>query len=146
MTLGKIRRRLDMDRFLRLGAALCFRSGTRLRLQDLDWAVPLLGESGDRLLWDELCTVGILDSENRVSPHTLERWLGSLVEEWGQGEKSPRLVWTLPEAHPAAPELGSTYLKAILETMKAAQWELVITSPFLQEKGVWRYSARLSEH
>src|SRR5690606_41617109 len=102
----------------------------------LDWAVPLLGEGGDYLLWEELQAAGILDSENRVRPRALARWLGRLMEDEGNRDTTPQLVWTLPDAHPAAPELGSTYRMAVLETVEAAHREVVITSPFLQQKGV----------
>jgi len=136
MTQEEIRRRLDGDRLRRLGAALWFRLGTALRLQDLDWAVALLGEGGDRLLWEELRAAEVLDRENRLRPRPLARWLDSLVKEEEGEERMPQLVWTLPETHPAASELGSTYLKAILETVEAARRELVMTSPFLQEKGI----------
>lgn len=134
MTVGDIRRRLNADRVRRLGAALWFRCGFRLQLQDLDWAVPLLGEGGDCLLWQELQAAGILDAENRIRPRALARWLVRLTED--SLDTTPQLVWTLPDAHPASRELGSTYRLAVLDTVEAAQRELVITSPFLQQSGV----------
>lgn len=135
MTQGEIRRRLNTERLRRLGAALWFRSGMQLCPLDLDWAVALLGERGDHLLWEELQAAGVLDLKNQVNPRALAQWLGSLAEEEG-GKEAPRLVWTLPEMHPAASELGSTYLEAILGTIEAAQQELIMTSPFLQERGI----------
>ena len=136
MTREELRRRLDGNRLRRLGAALWFRLGTQLRLQDLDWAITLLGEGGDRLLWEDLQAAGVLDRKSQLHPRALARWLDSLVEEKDGEERTPQLVWTLPETHPAASKLGSTYLRAILETVEAAQRELVMTSPFLQEKGI----------
>lgn len=133
--LEELRRRLDLDRLRRLGAALWFRAGDRLDPRDLDWAVPLLGEGGDRLLWEALQEAGVLDSESRIRPDALAWWLGSLAK--GRMEKRmPRLVWTLPEAHPAFPEHGSTYLQAILEVVESAREELVMTSPFIHERGI----------
>jgi phosphatidylserine/phosphatidylglycerophosphate/cardiolipin synthase-like enzyme len=131
----ELRRRLDMDRLRRLGAALWFRAGARLSPRDLDWAVPLLGEGGDLLIWEALREAGVLDSEGRIRPDALAAWLGDLAGE-RPGEITPRLVWTLPEAHPSFPEHGNTYLQAVLETVDGAREELVMTSPFIHERGI----------
>jgi phosphatidylserine/phosphatidylglycerophosphate/cardiolipin synthase-like enzyme len=130
----ELRRRLDMDRLRRLGAALWFRAGACLSPQDLDWAVPLLGEGGDILIWEALREAGVLDSEGRIRPDALAAWLGDLAGE-RPGEIT-RLVWTLPEVHPSFPEHGNTYLQAVLETVDGARKELVMTSPFIHERGI----------
>ena len=133
--LEELRRRLDMDRLRRLGAALWFRAGARLNPRDLDWVVPLLGEGSDLLIWEALREAGVLDSEGRIRADALAWWLGNLAME-GTEEHTSRLVWTLPEAHPAFPEHGGTYLQAILEVVESARQALVMTSPFIDERGI----------
>jgi phosphatidylserine/phosphatidylglycerophosphate/cardiolipin synthase-like enzyme len=128
---------LDTDRLRRLGAALWFGVGTRLRLADLAWAMPLLGEGADQAVWESLHEAGVLGSDGVVQAEPLARWLGHLASGGTpQPAEEPVIVWTLPAQHPAAAEHGSLYADAILDVVNHARRELLMTSPFMQEQGV----------
>ena len=129
--------RLDQHGIARLGAALWFKVGQELSPADIDWAKPLLGEDGDRLLWETLTEASAISTDRILEPGPLARFLWEI----SAGENQllvdcPSLVWTLPPQHPKSGMLGGTYLKAIIEIIELAQKSLLMTSPFLQEHGI----------
>lgn len=132
----ELRSRLDNDKLRRLGAALWFRVGTRLYLADLSWAVPLLGEGADRLIWESLHEVSVQSMDGIVQARPLACWLEELSCDIQKIEYYPRIVWTLPERYPTLAKVEESYLNAILELFSETQKDLLIVSPFLHKQGI----------
>ena len=137
---------LDGQKVARLGAALWFKVGSRIRIADLGWARPLLGQGGDRIVFEALEEAAAISADGILEPGPLARFL----QEISTGGKSllgvlPRLVWTLPPQHPLAERLGITYAEAILEVIREAREHLLMTSPFLQEQGIASLSEAILE-
>lgn len=144
--LNELSERLDDRKLARLGAALWFKVGSRIGITDLGWALPLLGQDGDRLIWEALKECSTLSAVGTLEPVALARFLGGLsTRKRNLLGGVPRLVWTLPPQHPQAERLGSTYNEAILELIKESQAHLLMTSPFLQEQGLSSLMATLVE-
>ena len=132
--LNELSERLDARKLARLGAALWFKVGSRIGIADLGWALPLIGQDGDRLIWEVLKEGSALSADGTLEPGAVAR----LLDELSPRKRSllgevPRLVWTLPPQHPQAEKLGTTYNEAILEVIKETRGRLLMTSPFLQE-------------
>jgi phosphatidylserine/phosphatidylglycerophosphate/cardiolipin synthase-like enzyme len=127
---------LDEMKLARLGAALWSNIGKRVELEGLTWAVSLLGPSGDRLLYEVLQESGVLDQDGKVSTIALSRCLETLAggDPLRPGEFA--VVWTLPSQHPDFDVLGYTYKEAVISVIESANREIIMTSPFLQERGM----------
>lgn len=135
--LNELSERLDERKLARLGAALWFKVGSRISIEDLEWALPLLGQDGERLVWEALKERVALAADGTLEPRPLARLLEELsTKEQSPLREIPRLVWTLPLHHPQAERLGTTYNEAILDVVKEARSHLLMTSPFLQEHGI----------
>ncbi len=129
--------RLTHEKLARLGAALLVNVDKNIKMADLSWALGLLGKEGDRLVWEVLKASGALGDDGFLRTKPLVWLLEDLLSINDPIlEDCPRLVWTLPPEHPEAEVLGTSYTKAILEVIKSAEEDLLMTSPFLQEHGV----------
>jgi phosphatidylserine/phosphatidylglycerophosphate/cardiolipin synthase-like enzyme len=142
---SKLRAALDAERLRRLGAALWFSAGTRIQRSDLLWANGLFGEETEHLLWDSLCEAHVLGADGVVDPASLARWLAVLAGADDAQPDLPRVVWTLPERHPAAARLGASYIEAMLAVVAHAQHTLLLASPFIYEQGVQQLVASITQ-
>jgi len=135
--LSELSERLDERKLARLGAALWFKVGGRISITDLGWAIPLLGQEGENLIWEALKEGSTLAADGTLEPGSLARFLEEIsTKKQNLSGEAPRLVWTLPLQHPQAERLGTTYNEAILAVIKEARSLLLMTSPFLQEHGI----------
>jgi phosphatidylserine/phosphatidylglycerophosphate/cardiolipin synthase-like enzyme len=142
---SKLREALDPERLRRLGAALWFSVGTRIQPSDLSWANGLFGDDADRLLWESLCEAYVVDADGVVQAASLARWLEALSHEEQSQPDVPRVVWTLPERHPAAANLGASYIQAMLAVVASAQHNLLMASPFIYERGVQQLVSSITQ-
>lgn len=127
---------LDETKLARLGAALWSNIGKRVELRGLTWAIPLLGLGGDCLLYEVLQESGVFDQDGKVSSIALSRCLETLAGGDPLRNGDFVVVWTLPTQHPDFNILGYTYKEAVISVIESANREIIMTSPFLQERGM----------
>jgi len=123
----------DLGRF---GAALWFLVGTRIKLGDFAWVLPILGTHGDRLLFNSLRESGAIDEEGILQPVPTALWLANNAGDKTSIAHLPHLVWTLPSQHPDCSVKGASYRKTLIKIINQTQHELLLISPFLHERGV----------
>ena len=142
---SKLREALDPERLRRLGAALWFSAGIRIQRSDLAWANGLFGQETEHLLWESLCEAHVIGADGMVDPASLARWLEALSNEEHSQPNVPRVVWTLPERHPAAARIGTSYIEAMLAVIAQAQYSLLLASPFIYEQGVQQLVSSITQ-
>lgn len=123
---------LTEAKMIRMGAVLWSQIGRKIQLQDLSWALGLFGKNGDDIVLKALRDGGVLDGNGILVGPLLARWLGELVG----ANVSPQLVWTIPVKHPMFNSIGNSYTEAILNIINSSKRELILTSPFIHERGI----------
>lgn len=118
-------------------AALWARAGRAMSAEDLQWAAGLGRTDAPRLLWEGLQAVGAVRN-GILEPVGVQRFLAVLLDDGDfETAASPvRIVWTLPSGHPAARLRGQSLLAASLQLVEQAQHGLMITSPYIEARGV----------
>lgn len=132
------------DAFSRTAAALWARVGRETGLADLEWARGLGLYDAPQLLFDGLTQSGALNS-GVVEPIGLHRFLGQILNESQSDLSMPAgdIVWTLPSPHPASALRGRSLMSACLKMINRAKSKLVITSPYIESRGVGRVQEAL---
>lgn len=132
----------------RVAAALWARTGRQMGLGDLQWVRPLVGERGPGLLYAALVDGAALVGEPpSLDARGVARFCSMLLgfpdTPQASDRAAPNLVWTLPSVHPGHTSRGATYLSAMSGLIEAAQEELVIVAPFIDDAAVGRLSLPL---
>lgn len=117
---------------VKMGAVLWSQIGQKIQLRDLSWALGLFGQNGDGIVLKALRDGGALDSNGILVGPLLARWLVELVG----ANSNPLLVWTIPARHPMFNSVGNSYTEAILNVINSSKQELIMTSPFIHERGI----------
>jgi len=128
------------DLVSRIAAPLWSRVGRKVDEGDLNWARTLLGESAPQLLMHSLQQFGALDAHSgALTARGLSRMICALLgvaTTDASPVRSPELVWTLPQSHPAHTVRGQAYPESCLRLINEASESLTLISPYVDPGGI----------
>lgn len=116
--------------------------GTRIGSEaKLLWARALLGEDGDRLLWDALVAHRCFGENQELLARPTADFLCALWEP--QSDVDSELLWTLPSGLAVPGIETSGYAEHVLRLIENAQRRLLLVAPFLEARGIGRLQTAL---